>query len=233
VARARRPLPVPAHSCGDGRQPRLLRVRPRGRRRRGAVFLLDPSCIIHWMWRCHASRRPTSLFPLFPAGGARVRRRLRALPRVARRRTAAARGAVGGAGAPPGPTLLPGKETTFFLSHSHAVYSPTPPPAPPQADPHIRGRQHVAWVDGLFQRLAAGISLARALKRTIVLPPLYCYCERHWARLAQVRGTPMFHTDKPNQPTCVACLTCQAQLQRSPHWKRTLVCRTRASSLLE
>mmetsp|Transcript_3850 Transcript_3850/g.12697 ORF Transcript_3850/g.12697 Transcript_3850/m.12697 type:complete len:435 (-) Transcript_3850:139-1443(-) len=72
----------------------------------------------------------------------------------------------------------------FLVLHDD---EPLPPAAPwvGQADPHSRGRQHVAWVNGLFQRLATGISLARALQRTVVLPPLYCYCEKHWARLFQ------------------------------------------------
>ena len=64
------------------------------------------------------------------------------------------------------------------------------PPTEPAAawsidDPHARGRQHVAHLEAFRQRLADGVLLARALQRTVVLPPFYCYCDKYWARLTR------------------------------------------------
>ena len=56
---------------------------------------------------------------------------------------------------------------------------PLPPSAPwLHTDPHARGRQHVAHLEHTRQRLADGVLLARALNRTVVLPPFYCYCDK-------------------------------------------------------
>ncbi len=46
-----------------------------------------------------------------------------------------------------------------------------------QADPHVRGRQHVAHLTAFRQRLAAGVALARLLNRTVVLPRFWCHCD--------------------------------------------------------
>jgi len=43
-----------------------------------------------------------------------------------------------------------------------------------QADPHARGRQHVTHLDRFRRRLALGVSLARMLNRTVVLPRFWC-----------------------------------------------------------
>ena len=53
------------------------------------------------------------------------------------------------------------------------------------SDPHARGRQHVEHLDRFRQRLADGVLLAKALNRTVVLPPFYCYCDKYWARLTR------------------------------------------------
>ena len=53
------------------------------------------------------------------------------------------------------------------------------------ANLHARGRQHVDHLDRLRQRLAHGFALARALNRTVVLPTLWCYCDKFWHRLSQ------------------------------------------------
>ena len=50
-------------------------------------------------------------------------------------------------------------------------------------DLHVRGRQHVDHLDRTRQRLAHGFALARALNRTVVLPTLWCYCDKFWHRL--------------------------------------------------
>jgi len=47
-----------------------------------------------------------------------------------------------------------------------------------------RGRQHVSHLERTRQRLAHGVALARALNRTLVLPRLWCYCDKFWSRLA-------------------------------------------------
>ena len=52
---------------------------------------------------------------------------------------------------------------------------------------HVPGRQHVGYLNEFRRRLANGVALAKALNRTVVLPPFYCYCDKYWARL--VRGT--------------------------------------------
>ena len=44
--------------------------------------------------------------------------------------------------------------------------------------------------------------LSRALNRTVVLPPFYCYCDKYWARL--VRGT-MGMQALPTQPLPFRC----------------------------
>ena len=69
----------------------------------------------------------------------------------------------------------------------HDDDAPLPPPAAwdGERDPHARGRQHVEHVNALLRRLAAGVALGRALNRTVVLPRLYCYCDRYWARLTE------------------------------------------------
>ena len=54
-----------------------------------------------------------------------------------------------------------------------------------EADLHIRGRQHVEHLNRLRQRLAYGFALSRALNRTVVLPTLWCYCDKFWHRLSQ------------------------------------------------
>ena len=51
--------------------------------------------------------------------------------------------------------------------------------------PAVRGRQHVNHLERLRQRLAHGFALARALNRTVVLPTLWCYCDKFWHRLDQ------------------------------------------------
>ena len=53
------------------------------------------------------------------------------------------------------------------------------------ADLHVRGRQHVHHLEYTRQRLARGVALARALNRTVVLPTLWCYCDKFWHRLDQ------------------------------------------------
>ena len=50
-------------------------------------------------------------------------------------------------------------------------------------DLHVRGRQHVDHLNRLRQRLAHGFALARVLNRTVVLPTLWCYCDKFWHRL--------------------------------------------------
>ena len=50
-------------------------------------------------------------------------------------------------------------------------------------DLHIRSRQHVNHVERTRQRLAHGFALARVLNRTVVLPTLWCYCDKFWHRL--------------------------------------------------
>ena len=50
---------------------------------------------------------------------------------------------------------------------------------------HVRGRQHVDRLERTRQRLAYGFALARALNRTVVLPTLWCYCDKFWHRLSQ------------------------------------------------
>ena len=56
----------------------------------------------------------------------------------------------------------------------------------PNCPPHqVRGRQHVDHLERLRQRLAYGFALARALNRTVVLPTLWCYCDKFWHRLSQ------------------------------------------------
>ena len=47
-------------------------------------------------------------------------------------------------------------------------------------DLHIRSRQHVNHVERTRQRLAHGFALARVLNRTVVLPTLWCYCDKFW-----------------------------------------------------
>jgi len=54
-----------------------------------------------------------------------------------------------------------------------------------QADPHARGRQHVAHLNAFRRRLARGVALARLLNRTVVLPRFWCYCDKYWSRLSQ------------------------------------------------
>ena len=54
-----------------------------------------------------------------------------------------------------------------------------------QTDYHVRGRQHVEHLERTRQRLAHGFALARALNRTVVLPTLWCYCDKFWHRLHQ------------------------------------------------
>ena len=52
-------------------------------------------------------------------------------------------------------------------------------------DLHVRGRQHVEHLTHLRQRLAHGFALGRALNRTVVLPTLWCYCDKFWHRLSE------------------------------------------------
>ena len=52
-----------------------------------------------------------------------------------------------------------------------------------KGDIHVRGRQHVDHLDRIRQRLAHGFALARVLNRTVVLPTLWCYCDKFWHRL--------------------------------------------------
>lgn len=54
-----------------------------------------------------------------------------------------------------------------------------------EADLHVRGRQHVEHLERTRQRLAHGVALARVLNRTVVLPTLWCYCDKFWHRLDQ------------------------------------------------
>ena len=64
----------------------------------------------------------------------------------------------------------------------------TPPPGVPwlgMADLHARGRQHLAHLERTRQRLAGGVALARALNRTVVLPHMWCYCDKYWHRLEE------------------------------------------------
>ena len=53
------------------------------------------------------------------------------------------------------------------------------------ADLHNRGRQHVEHLERTRQRLAHGVALARILNRTLVLPHMWCYCDKYWHRLDQ------------------------------------------------
>ena len=63
---------------------------------------------------------------------------------------------------------------------------PLPPSAPwLLSDPHARGNQHVKHLERTKQRLADGVLLARALNRTVVLPPFHCYCDKYWSRLVK------------------------------------------------
>ena len=71
-----------------------------------------------------------------------------------------------------------------------------------ERDPHARGRQHVAHLERFRQRLAIGVLLARALNRTVVLPPFYCYCDRYWARLTRCT---VGHQAAPTQPLPFRC----------------------------
>ncbi|KAL1495590.1 hypothetical protein AB1Y20_016951 [Prymnesium parvum] len=48
---------------------------------------------------------------------------------------------------------------------------------------HVRGRQHVDHLERTRQRLAYGFALGRAINRTVVLPTLWCYCDKFWHRL--------------------------------------------------
>ena len=50
-------------------------------------------------------------------------------------------------------------------------------------DLHARGRQHLSHLERTRQRLAAGVALARTLNRTVVLPHMWCYCDKYWHRL--------------------------------------------------
>jgi len=59
----------------------------------------------------------------------------------------------------------------------------TPVGASVEEDLLVRGRQHVSHLERLRQRLALGVALARALNRTVVLPTLWCYCDKFWHRL--------------------------------------------------
>ena len=54
-----------------------------------------------------------------------------------------------------------------------------------ESDPHVRGRQHAEHLRAFRERLASGVALSRALNRTVVLPPFWCYCDKYWARLWQ------------------------------------------------
>ena len=47
-----------------------------------------------------------------------------------------------------------------------------------------RGTQHVEHLEKTRQRIAHGVALARALNRTLVLPQLWCYCDKFWSRLS-------------------------------------------------
>ena len=40
-------------------------------------------------------------------------------------------------------------------------------------------RQHVAHLNAFRRRLARGVTLARLLNRTVVLPRFWCYCDRY------------------------------------------------------
>ena len=71
----------------------------------------------------------------------------------------------------------------------------------PHSDIHARGRQHVEHLDRLRQRLAHGVALARALDRVVVLPTLWCYCDKYWHRLDQC-AVPMASSSQPLPFVC-------------------------------
>ena len=65
-----------------------------------------------------------------------------------------------------------------------APVKPIPTTFPRSAEQlHERGRQHVDHLTRFRQRLAIGVSLARILNRTVVLPTMYCYCDKFWHRV--------------------------------------------------
>ncbi len=71
---------------------------------------------------------------------------------------------------------------------NYLVLDDDAPPAPAAewkgfSDLHVRGRQHVHHLERTRQRLATAFALARALNRTVVLPRLWCYCDKFWHRL--------------------------------------------------
>jgi hypothetical protein len=79
-------------------------------------------------------------------------------------------------------------EEELITSSRYLVLEDDAPLAPREAwagskDLHVRGRQHVDHLERLRQRLAHGFALARALNRTVVLPTLWCYCDKFWHRL--------------------------------------------------
>jgi len=69
------------------------------------------------------------------------------------------------------------------------------------ADLHNRGRQHVEHLEHTRQRLAHGVALARILNRTLVLPHMWCYCDKYWHRLDQC-ATPNAATAQPLPFVC-------------------------------
>jgi len=68
-------------------------------------------------------------------------------------------------------------------------------------DYHARGRQHVDHLQQLRQRLAHGFALARVLNRTVVLPTLWCYCDKFWHRLSECA----ISSAKSSQPLPFVC----------------------------
>ena len=76
------------------------------------------------------------------------------------------------------------EEETFLVLHDESTI-PAAERWSGQADPHARGRQHVAHLNHFRRRLARGVALARLLNRTVVLPRFWCYCDKYWSRLSQ------------------------------------------------
>lgn len=83
--------------------------------------------------------------------------------------------------------LVDDDEESVVGSRYLVLEDDTPPPKRQAwqgyTDLHVRGRQHVDHLERTRQRLALGFALARTLNRTVVLPTLWCYCDKFWHRL--------------------------------------------------
>ena len=74
-------------------------------------------------------------------------------------------------------------ERFLILTNDGEVLAPSAPWN--ESHPTARSRQHAAHLAQLKERIAQGVLLARALRRTLVLPPLVCYCDKYWAKLTR------------------------------------------------